>query len=67
MGGSVVAVVDDAGQARWVEVLHSDQAAQLRSVSTTSDGGVIVVGWVDGVAVLAGVVVEGPFVAKLRP
>ena len=38
MSGQAVAVVDDQGQARWVEMLHSEDFAELYAVASAPDG-----------------------------
>ncbi|MCA9708887.1 MAG: hypothetical protein KDK70_23785 [Myxococcales bacterium] len=64
--GQAIAVVDDQGQAQWLELLLSAEYGELRAVATAPDGAVIVTGEVQGLASLAGHAIVGPFIAKLR-
>jgi hypothetical protein len=66
-GGSVLALVDDQGHARWAEVLYALGGHQLSSAAAAPAGAVYVVGRAIEGGVLAGSYVSGPFVAKLRP
>lgn len=65
--GQAVTVVDDQGQARWVELLGTDDYAQLRAVAASPDGAVFVAADVEGLASFVGQTVVEPFIAKLRP
>ncbi|MEM9457022.1 MAG: hypothetical protein AAGF11_22785 [Myxococcota bacterium] len=65
--GQAVTVVDDQGQARWVELLGTEDYADLRAVAASSDGAVFVAADIEGLASFAGHTVVEPFIAKLRP
>jgi hypothetical protein len=66
--GPAVAEIDDQGQGRWAELLHSEQSGDITWAAAASDGAALVGGYVDPPGgVLAGGVVDGGFVAKLRP
>lgn len=65
--GSVIAAVDEAGQARWAEVVYSNSYAEIAALAVGSDGAVYFVADVQDGGVIADVAVFGTVVGKLRP
>ncbi len=61
-----VAVLDDLGQARFIEVLNGFDYTDISGVATAPDGSIFVGGDAGGTGTLAGHEVTGRFIAKLR-
>ncbi len=62
-----VTAVDDAGEARWLELLESPSFETFYSAAVGPSGEVILAGFVEGPTPLADQAVDQAFIAKLRP
>ncbi len=65
--GTAFAAVDDAGNARWAEVLYSNTYTEAPAVTAAPDGAVYFLADVYSGAVIDEVSVNGMIVGKLRP